>query len=81
MRLDQGYSVTTMLAQVSTISLDDTRGPRSYVDCDAPGLTRAATQKYRELYLAQSEDLQNPYARPIIAASHSNLPAVFTIAP
>ena len=34
---------------------------------DGPGLTRAGTIKYRDLYLAHDRDTDDPYARPIMA--------------
>ena len=46
-------------------------------NASAPGLTTAATEKYRDLYLTRPEDHENPYARPIIAESHAGLPPAF----
>ncbi len=46
-------------------------------NANAPGLTRAATEKYRELYLTRPEDHRNPYARPVIAENHAGLPPAF----
>ncbi len=56
--------------------LDQTGG--SYEEnANAPGLTTAATETYRELYLTRPEDHQNPYARPVIAESHTGLPPAY----
>jgi acetyl esterase len=46
----------------------------SYLEhADGPGLTRAGTIKYRELYIPSQRDQDDPYARPILA-DLSNLP-------
>ena len=53
--------------------LDQTGG--SYEEnASAPGLTSNATRKYRDWYLQKPSDHKNPYARPVIAESHANLP-------
>ena len=46
-------------------------------NADAPGLTRAATKTYRKLYIPRPEDLQNPYARPVIAKDFVGLPPAY----
>ena len=46
-------------------------------NAEAPGLSRAATQKYREMYMPRAADLENPYARPVIAPSHAGLPPAY----
>lgn len=56
--------------------LDQTGG--SYEEnATAPGLTTAATETYRDLYLTRPEDHENPYARPVIAESHAGLPPAY----
>lgn len=45
-------------------------------NADAPGLTTAATETYRQLYIPPSER-ENPYARPVIAPDLSNLPPAY----
>lgn len=45
-------------------------------NADAPGLTRAATVTYRDLYIPKAER-ENPYARPVIADSFANLPPAY----
>jgi acetyl esterase len=53
--------------------LDQTSG--SYEEnANAPGLTKAATEKYRDMYMTRPEDHKNPYARPVIAENHTGLP-------
>lgn len=47
----------------------------SYVECaNAFGLSTAATIRYRDLYLPDDPDTQDPYARPVLASDHSALP-------
>jgi acetyl esterase len=47
----------------------------SYVEhADGPGLTTASTRKYRDLYLPGAAGIDDPYARPVKAQDHSNLP-------
>lgn len=47
----------------------------SYVEhADSPGLTAEGTKKYRDLYLPDDRDTNDPYARPVMAADHSGLP-------
>ncbi len=46
-------------------------------NADAPGLTKAATLKYRDMYLTRPEDHENPLARPVIAESFKELPPAF----
>lgn len=46
-------------------------------NANAPGLTKASTETYRELYLTRPEDHANPYARPVIAESHAGLPPAY----
>jgi acetyl esterase len=41
---------------------------------DGPGLTRAGTIKYRDLYLPDDRDTDDPYARPVMARDLSGLP-------
>ena len=41
---------------------------------DGPGLTRAGTIKYRDLYLPHDRDTDDPYARPVMAADLTGLP-------
>ena len=41
---------------------------------DGPGLTRAATMKYRDYYLPDARDTDDPYARPVMAKDFSRLP-------
>lgn len=41
---------------------------------DGPGLTRAGTIKYRDLYLPDDRDTDDPYARPVMAHDLSGLP-------
>jgi acetyl esterase len=43
----------------------------------APGLTTAATETYRDLYLTRPEDHQNPLARPVIAENFAGLPPAY----
>ena len=45
-------------------------------NANAPGLTTAATEKYRVMYIPDSE-MANPYARPVIAHNFSNLPPAY----
>jgi acetyl esterase len=45
-------------------------------NADAPGLTKSATIKYREMYIPESES-NNPYARPVAADDFSNLPPAY----
>ena len=45
-------------------------------NADAPGLTKSATIKYREMYIPESES-KNPYARPVAANDFSNLPPAY----
>ena len=46
----------------------------SYLEhADGPGLTRASTLKYRDLYLPGDRETQDPYARPILADDLSGL--------
>ncbi|MEC7658289.1 MAG: alpha/beta hydrolase fold domain-containing protein, partial [Pseudomonadota bacterium] len=45
-------------------------------NANAPGLTTAATEKYRVMYIPDSE-MANPYARPVIADDFSNLPPAY----
>ncbi|MEC9153414.1 MAG: alpha/beta hydrolase [Pseudomonadota bacterium] len=52
----------------------DQRGGSYEENADAPGLTKEATEKYRDLYMTRPEDHENPYARPVIADNHSDLP-------
>ncbi len=47
----------------------------SYVEhAEAFGLSRAATVRYRDLYLPDDPNTTDPYARPVMATDHSNLP-------
>ena len=47
----------------------------SYIEhAESPGLTTAGARKYRALYLAGNLDSTDPYARPVMAEDHSNLP-------
>jgi acetyl esterase len=47
----------------------------SYVEhAEAPGLTTAATRKYRDLYLPTDPQTKDPYARPVMAGDLSGLP-------
>ena len=47
----------------------------SYIEhAQSPGLTTAGSRKYRELYLSGNLDSTDPYARPVMAEDHSNLP-------
>jgi len=47
----------------------------SYTEfADGPGLTRAGTIKYRDLYLPDDRDTDDPYARPVMARDFSGLP-------
>ena len=47
----------------------------SYVEhAESPGLTTAGTIKYRDLYLPDDRDTDDPYARPVMAADHAGLP-------
>ncbi|NKB59382.1 MAG: alpha/beta hydrolase fold domain-containing protein [Alphaproteobacteria bacterium] len=46
-------------------------------NADAPGLTKLATMKYRDLYLTRPEDHENPYARPVIAKNFTGLPPAY----
>ena len=41
---------------------------------NSPGLTTEGTKKYRDLYLPNDRDTDDPYARPVMAADHSGLP-------
>jgi len=41
---------------------------------DGPGLTTAGTKKYRDLYLPDDRDTDDPYARPVMAKDLSGLP-------
>ena len=52
----------------------DQKGGSYDENAEAPGLTTAATEKYRDLYMTRPEDHENPYARPVIAANHADLP-------
>ena len=45
-------------------------------NANAPGLTKAATETYRDLYIPAAES-ENPYARPILAGDFSNLPSTY----
>ncbi len=50
----------------------------SYMEhADGPGLTRAGTIKYRDLYLKDVGDTDDPYARPVLARDLSGLPPFF----
>ena len=72
----QGPKITAQSLIYPGTGLEQSGG--SYEEnANAPGLTKAATQKYRELYMTRSEDRQNPYARPVIAASHEDLPPAY----
>lgn len=42
-------------------------------------LTKEAMQWFRSLYLPDKKDWQNPYASPLLAEDHSNLPPAFII--
>ncbi|PPR63830.1 MAG: Carboxylesterase NlhH [Alphaproteobacteria bacterium MarineAlpha4_Bin2] len=42
----------------------------------APGLTKAATEIYRDLYIPAAEN-ENPYARPVLAGDFVNLPPAY----
>ena len=42
----------------------------------APGLTKAATETYRDLYIPTAES-ENPYARPVLASDFSGLPPAY----
>jgi acetyl esterase len=47
----------------------------SYAEnADAFGLTTAATIRYRDLYLPDDPHTSDPYARPVLASSHAQLP-------
>lgn len=47
----------------------------SYAEhAESPGLTTAATRKYRDYYLPGNRDTTDPYAKPAMAVSHANLP-------
>lgn len=47
----------------------------SYLEyAEGLGLTLASTRKFRQLYLPDQEDTDDPYARPIRARDFSNLP-------
>ncbi len=47
----------------------------SYVEhADGPGLTTEGTKKYRDLYLPDDRDTDDPYARPVMARDFSGLP-------
>jgi len=47
----------------------------SYAEhADGPGLTRAGTMKYRDLYLPDDRDTDDSYARPVMAEDLSGLP-------
>jgi len=51
------------------------QGQPSYTEfADGPGLTRAGTIKYRDLYLPNDRDTDDPYARPVMARDFSGLP-------
>ncbi len=53
--------------------LDQTAG--SYVEnADAFGLSTASTVRYRDLYLPDDPDTEDPYARPVVATNHAQLP-------
>jgi len=41
---------------------------------DGPGLTTAGTKKYRDYYLPNDRDTDDPYARPVMAKDFSGLP-------
>lgn len=45
-------------------------------NADAPGLTKAATETYRDLYIPAAES-NNPYARPVIAERFEGLPPAY----
>ena len=45
-------------------------------NADAPGLTKAATETYRDLYIPP-EERENPYARPVISSDLSSLPPTY----
>jgi acetyl esterase len=47
----------------------------SYVEhANSPGLTAEGTKKYRDLYLPNDRDTDDPYARPVMAKEFSGLP-------
>lgn len=47
----------------------------SYIEnADGPGLTTEGTKTYRDLYLPGNRDTDDPYARPVMARDHANLP-------
>ena len=48
--------------------------PSYFEHADGPGLTREGTIKYRDLYLPDDRDTDDPYARPIMAKDFSGLP-------
>ncbi|MEM7254934.1 MAG: alpha/beta hydrolase [Pseudomonadota bacterium] len=68
-----GPSIRAQVLVYPGTGLDQTQG--SYIEhANAFGLTTAGTIRYRDLYLPDNPHTDDPYARPVIATDHANLP-------
>lgn len=69
----QGPHIAAQALIYGSFGLEQDGG--SYVEyAEGLGLTRASTQKYRDLYLSGNLQTTDPYALPLRATSHANLP-------
>lgn len=72
-RDQQGPKIAAQVLIYGSFGLDQSSG--SYVEyAEGLGLTRASTQKYRDLYLSGNLASTDPYALPLRATSHAGLP-------
>ena len=72
-RDQQGPQIAAQVLIYGSFGRDQDSG--SYVEyAEGLGLTRASTQKYRDLYLSGNLGSTDPYALPLRATSHSGLP-------
>ena len=68
-----GPAIAAQVLVYPGTGLDQNAG--SYLEhTEAHGLTLAATKRFRELYLPDDPDTDDPYARPVVAKDHGDLP-------
>ncbi len=71
---DEGGPTVACVAIIYPGTGLDQDQPSYFEHADGPGLTRDGTIKYRDLYLPDDRNTDDPYARPIMAESLAGLP-------
>ena len=77
-RNEGGPSITGQFLEVPALDLS-LRAPSCSKNATGYGLTTVGTAQMRDDYLRSSEDIQHPYASPLLARDLSNLPPAFVM--